>query len=126
MTRLPAVSELLERYMEDSGLPEQSITAQDICTRFRLVVSRGLAISGFFWKIYHGPFFSFPLKVIRIEKLRDTVPPYRIIKQYPARKRPAGELRDATDPVPTQQHIPVKMLNQPEQYMDQGECNGSE
>jgi len=62
MTGHPAVSELLERYMEDSCMSEQWIMAKDLRTCFHLDASRGPAISGFLGKIYHGAFFSCRIK----------------------------------------------------------------
>jgi len=98
MTSLPAIAELLEQYMEDSGMPEQWITVQDIRTRFNLDASRGPAISGFLAKIYLGPFLSCRYKVARIEKFRDTVPPYRLIKRYLVQKRPVYKNHDHPAP----------------------------
>ncbi len=83
--------------MENSGRPEQWITVQDIRTYFQLAESDGPAISGFLSKIHHGPFVSCRYKVARMEKFRDTIPPYRIIKKYLVQKRPVQKNIQATD-----------------------------
>jgi len=88
MARNSDLPELLERFMADSGKTEQWITVQDIRTCFHLESSRGPAISGFLYKLYHGAFFACRYKVARIEKYRESVPPYRIIKRYLVQKRP--------------------------------------
>lgn len=88
MAHHPEIPELLEQYMEDSGLSEQWITVQEIRSYFQLAESNGPAISGFLSKIHHGPFFSCRFKVARMEKFRDTTPPYRIIKRYLVQERP--------------------------------------
>jgi hypothetical protein len=88
MSRYPDIPDLLEQYMEDSGRSEQWITVQDFRMHFQLAESYGPAISGFLGKIHHGPFVSCRYKVIRMEKFRDTIPPYRIIKKYLVRERP--------------------------------------
>ncbi|MDO9549989.1 MAG: hypothetical protein Q7J03_03355 [Methanoregula sp.] len=82
------IPELLEQYMEDSGQSEQWITVQEIRSYFQLAESNGPAISGFLSKIHHGPFISCRYKVARMEKFRDTTPPYRIIKKYLVQERP--------------------------------------
>jgi hypothetical protein len=74
--------------MEDSGRSEEWVTVQDIRLHFQLDNTFGPAISGFLSKIHHGPFVSCRYKVARMEKYRDTVPPYRTIKRYLIRKRP--------------------------------------
>lgn len=89
MSPHPEIPELLDQYMEDSGRSEQWITVQNIRTHFQLAESNGPAISGFLSKIHYGPFFSCRYKVVRIEKFRDTIPPYRIIKKYLVQERPA-------------------------------------
>ncbi|MDP3564285.1 MAG: hypothetical protein Q8R70_07310 [Methanoregula sp.] len=89
MTRHPEIPELLEQYMEDSGRSVQWITVHEIRMYFHLADSDGPALSGFLKKIHDGPFFSCRYKVARIEKFRDTNPPYRIIKKYLVQERPA-------------------------------------
>jgi len=89
--------------MEESGVSEQWITVQDIRTHFHLDTSRGPAISGFLGKIHHGSFFSYRYKVARIEKYRDTIPPYRLIKRYLVQKRPVWRDHEYSAPVLAQQ-----------------------
>nr|WP_321352613.1 hypothetical protein [uncultured Methanoregula sp.] len=79
---------LLEQYMEESGRSEQWVTVQEIRDRFQLDISAGPAISGFLSKIYHGTSVTCRYRVARMEKYRDMIPPYRIIKRYLVRKRP--------------------------------------
>jgi hypothetical protein len=97
MSHNPDIPELLNRYMADSGRSEQWITVKDIRTHFQLAETNGPAISGFLSKIHNGPFFSCRYKVARIEKFRDTTPPYRIIKRYFVQERPVQRNHQATD-----------------------------
>jgi hypothetical protein len=87
MSGHPEVAELLERYMEDTGRPEHWLTVKDLRTHFHLDESTGPAIAGFLGKIHHGSCFACRYRVQRIEKFRDAVPPYRIIKRYLVQKR---------------------------------------
>ena len=96
MSPHPEVPDLLEQYMENSGRSDQWITVKDFRTYFQLAESDGPAISGFLGKIHHGPFFSCRYKVARIEKFRDTIPPYRIIKKYLVRERPVQRRHPVT------------------------------
>jgi hypothetical protein len=84
----PEIPELLEQYMEASGLSECWVTVRELRTYFHLHESTGPAVSGFLQKIHHGPFVSCRYKVARIEKFRDTIPPYRTIAKYLVQKRP--------------------------------------
>jgi hypothetical protein len=93
----PDIPELLEQYMANSGRSEQWITVQDIRSHFQLAESNGPAISGFLSKIHYGPFFTCRYKVVRIEKFRDTIPPYRIIKKYLVQERPVRKGHQVTD-----------------------------
>ncbi|MCK9632238.1 MAG: hypothetical protein M0R30_11440 [Methanoregula sp.] len=89
MIRHPEVPDLLEQYMEATGSAERWVTVREIRLFFQLDESAGPALSGFLQKIHHGPFISCPYKVARMEKFRDTAPPYRIIKKYLVQERPA-------------------------------------
>ena len=91
------IPDLLNQYMEDSGRSELWITVQDIRTYFKLPESNGPAISGFLSKIHHGPFFSCRYKVARIEKIRDTITPHRIIKKYLIKERPVQRMHQTTN-----------------------------
>jgi hypothetical protein len=86
------IPELIEQYMADSGRSEQWITVKDIRTYFQLAETNGPAISGFLSKIHTGPFFSCRYKVTRVEKFRDTTPPYRIIRKYLVQERPVQRI----------------------------------
>jgi len=91
------IPDLLNKYMECSGRSELWVTVQDIRTYFHLSESNGPAISGFLNKIHHGPFFTCRYKVSRIEKIRDTIPPYRVIKKYLVTERPVQRSHQATN-----------------------------
>ncbi|MDD1689619.1 MAG: hypothetical protein LUQ66_03060 [Methanoregula sp.] len=88
MIRHPEVPELLEQYMEATGSAERWVTVRELRSFFQMEESAGPAFSGFLQKIHHGPFVSCPYKVARMEKFRDTTPPYRIIKKYLVQVRP--------------------------------------
>lgn len=89
MHRHPEVPELLEQYMEASGTEECWVTVRELRSFFRTTEPAGPAFSGFLQRIHHGPFPACRYRVIRIEKFRDTAPPYRIIKKYLVQPRPA-------------------------------------
>lgn len=89
MTHHPEFPELLEQYMESTGSAECWVTVRELRMRFGLDESAGPAFSGFLHKLHHGSFFSCRYKVARMEKFRDTLPPYRIIKKYLVQERPA-------------------------------------
>jgi hypothetical protein len=95
MTRHPNVPELLEEYMEATGAPERWVTVRELRSFFHLEESTGQAFAGFLQKIYQGPFFTCRYKVTRIEKFRDSVPPYRIIRRYLVQERPLPRERRA-------------------------------
>jgi hypothetical protein len=88
MTPHKEVPDLLEQYMIASGSSECWVTVRELRLFFQLDESAGPAFSGFLQKIYQGPFFSCRYKVARMEKFRDTTPPYRIIKKYLVQERP--------------------------------------
>jgi hypothetical protein len=87
MDRHPDVPDLLENYMESSGLQVCWFTVRELRSCFNLDDSAGPAISGFLQRIHYGHFFSFRYKVGRIEKNRETTPPYRIIRKYLVQER---------------------------------------
>ena len=88
MHRHPEVPELLEQYMEASGTAGCWVTVRELRMFFRMDESSGPAFSGFLQRIHHGPFHACRYRVTRIEKFRDTAPPYRIIKKYLVQARP--------------------------------------
>jgi len=69
MARNGNVPELLERFMEESGETERWVTVNEFRTRFDLDESASPAISGFLRCIHQDPFFTFPWRVERIEKV---------------------------------------------------------
>lgn len=85
----PHVAALLEQYMEVSGLAEQWVTVREIRSYYGLGETAGPALAGFLQRIHHGSFFSCRYKVARIERIRDTIPPYRIIRRYLVLQRPS-------------------------------------
>lgn len=88
MHRHPEVQELLEQYMEASGTRECWVTVRELRSFFQLDESVGPAFSGFLQRIYQAPFPFCRYRVTRMEKFRDDVPPYRIIKKYHVQARP--------------------------------------
>ena len=110
LSQSPDIPELLDRYMEDSGLSEQWITVKDIRTHFKLAESNGPAISGFLKRIHHGSFFSCRYKVARIEKFRDPILPHRLIRKYFVQERPVQRNHQAavakeSDRLPRDTHV---------------------
>jgi len=89
MTNHPEIPELLEQYMQAAGATERWVTVRELRSFFQMDESAGPAFSGFLQKIHQGPFVSCRYKVTRIEKFRDAIPPYRIIRKYLVRERPA-------------------------------------
>jgi hypothetical protein len=83
--------------MEASGPAERWVTVRELRTYFQLAELNRPAIYGFLRKIHHGPFFSCRYKVARIEKFRDTTPPYRIIKKYLVQEHPVQKSHQLTD-----------------------------
>lgn len=91
MTLRQEVPDLLEQYMVASGSAERWVTVRELRLFFQLDESAGPAFSGFLQKIHHGSFFTFRYKVARMEKFRDTTPPYRMIKKYLVQVRPVAK-----------------------------------
>lgn len=89
MIRHPEIPDLLEQYMKAEGAEERWVTVGELRSYFQMDESAGPAFSGFLKKIHQGPFVACRYKVVRIEKYQDTVPPYRIIRKYLVRERPA-------------------------------------
>lgn len=96
MRRHPEIPELLEQYMKAAGVPERWVTVSELRSFFQMDESAGPAFSGFLRKIHQGPFVACRYKVARIEKYQDTIPPYRIIRKYLVRERPAQRSRPVT------------------------------
>ena len=96
MIRHPEIPDLLEQYMKAAGAEERWVTVSELRLFFNMDESAGPAVSGFLKKIHQGPFVACRYKVVRIEKFQDTVPPYRIIRRYLVRERPAPREKPAT------------------------------
>lgn len=93
MSHHPEIPELLEQYMKASGSAECWVTVRELRSFSGLDESAGPAFSGFLQKIHFGPSFSCRYKVARMEKFRDTTPPYRIIRKYLVQERPVKKNR---------------------------------
>lgn len=104
MIHHPEVPELLEQYMEAQGASEQWVTVREIRRFFDLDETTGPAFSGFLQRIYHGSFFCCRYKVVRMEKFRDTTPPYRLIKKYLVQERPMPTCRRRNAPMEQSRH----------------------
>jgi len=87
MTCTLDIPDLLEQYMEASGSSEQWITVREIRSFFHLDDATGPAFSGFLLKSQYAARWSCRYKVDRIERFRDTLPPYRIVRRYHVRER---------------------------------------
>ncbi|MGD0535759.1 MAG: hypothetical protein ABR999_10025 [Methanoregula sp.] len=82
------IPDLLEQYMKESGYTERWITVQEIRACFQPDCPSGQAISGFLGRNHNGAFAACRYKVTKIEKFRDTTPPYRVIRRYLVQERP--------------------------------------
>lgn len=88
MARNRDVPNLLERFMEESGETHRWVTVNEIRTYFNLDEFSAPPISGFLQRIYHGPFFSCPYRVERIEKITVQKKQRRVVKRYLVTRRP--------------------------------------
>jgi hypothetical protein len=77
-----SIPELLEEYMQPHGGTGLWVTVPEFRTYFALNERSLPAISGFFRRLYHRPFFTCPYRVTRIEKQMVTTPQTRMIKRY--------------------------------------------
>jgi len=85
------VTDLLERFMEDSGETKRWVTVNELRNYYDLDECASQAISGFLQKIYCGSFASCPYRVERIERVTlDAKPHPRQIKKYLVTTRPAA------------------------------------
>lgn len=98
MARNRDVPDLLERFMEESGETRRWVTVNELRTYFHLDEFSAPAISGFLQRIYHGPFFTCPYRVERIEKITVQKPKKRIIKRYLVTRRPRARRKNPADP----------------------------
>jgi hypothetical protein len=100
MARNGNVPELLERFMEQSGETRRWVTVREIRTYFDLGETASPAISGFLQRICPDPFFSFPYRVERIEKVVLSQPHRRVVKRYLVARRPQPRIRDHRQTLP--------------------------
>jgi hypothetical protein len=94
MARNRDVPTLLEKFMEESGETQRWVTVNEIRTYFNLDEFSAPPISGFLQRIYHGPFFSCPFRVERIEKVTVQKRQRRVVKRYLVTRRPPARKRD--------------------------------
>lgn len=90
--------------MEACGERERWITVYEFRTYFHLDESSAHAISGFLRRIYEAPFFSFPYRVKKIERIIVHTPQRRSINRYLVKKR--AELRKEYRNLPLMAIIP--------------------
>ena len=79
--------DLLEQYMSRQGCSECWITVQEIRAGFPSLCLSGPAVAGFLHRCHTMAFPSCRYRVTRIEKIRDTVPPYRSVRRYLVQER---------------------------------------
>jgi hypothetical protein len=105
MARSKEIPDLLAQYMAVCGETERWITVYELRSYFHLDESSAHAISGFLSRIYQGPFFSFPYRVKKIEKIIVKTPQHRSINRYLVKKRQGSwnEYRD----LPLGQNVPL-------------------
>jgi hypothetical protein len=82
MTDYHAIPELLEEYMQPHSGSGLWVMVPEFRTYFGMDEHSSPAISGFFRRLYHRPFFTCLYRVRRIEKTRVTTPQTRMIKRY--------------------------------------------
>jgi hypothetical protein len=80
--------------MEESGETQRWVTVNEIRTYFNLDEFSAPQISGFLQRIYHGPFFSCPFRVERIEKVTVQKRQRRVVKRYLVTRRPPARKRE--------------------------------
>ena len=94
MARNRDVPNLLETFMEESGETQRWVTVNEIRTYFNLDEFSAPPISGFLQRIYHGPFFSCPYRVERIERITVQKKQRRVVKRYLVTRRPQARQRE--------------------------------
>jgi len=97
MARNRDVPNLLERFMEEKGETQRWVTVNEIRTYFNLDEFAAPPISGFLQRIYHGPFFSCPYRVDRIEKITVQKKQRRVVKRYLVTRRPPAREKKPED-----------------------------
>ncbi|MCK9579745.1 MAG: hypothetical protein M0Q92_04760 [Methanoregula sp.] len=85
MNKYPAITELLEQFMEEEGSDEQWVTVQELRERFSLTRYQCNTVSGFLCRLEFGSFGRFPYIVTRIELAGSSNPPKN---RYLVKRRP--------------------------------------
>jgi hypothetical protein len=88
MTDYHAIPELLEEYMQAHDGAGLWVTVPDFHTCCAMGEHSIPAISGFYRRLFHHPFFTCPYRVTRIENLKVTIPQTWMIKRYFITRRP--------------------------------------
>jgi len=96
ITDYHTIPELLEEYMQPHSGAGLWVTVPEFRTYFAMDDHSSPVISKFFRRLYHGPFFTCPYRVTRIEKLTVKTPNTRIIKRYLITRRPEPEEKQGT------------------------------
>jgi len=87
------VADLLEMFMESSGLSERWVTVYEFRTRFQLDKDTAPVISGFLKRLHHNTLFTCQYRVEKIEKIRVNLPQQRMMQRYLVQKR-TGRQKD--------------------------------
>ena len=88
-----AVSELLEMFMESSGLSERWITVYEFRTRFQMDKDTAPVIAGFLKRLHRNTLFSCQYRVEKIEKIKVSLPQQRVIMRYLVQRRDSRKTR---------------------------------
>ena len=93
-----AIPDLLEEYMQGRDGAGLWVTVSEFRTFFAMDKHASPAISGFFRRLYQGPFFTCPYRVARIEKRMVNTPHTRMIKRYFITRRPEPRNKEKIHP----------------------------
>jgi len=93
-----AIPELLEEYMQGHDGAGLWVTVPEFRNYFAMDKQASPAISGFFRRLYQGPFFTCPYRVARIEKMMVNAPHTRMIKRYFITRRHEPRNKQETRP----------------------------
>ena len=104
MTDYNAIPELLEEYMRGHDGAGLWVTVPEFRAFFAMDKHASPAISGFFKRLYQGPFFTCPYRVAKIEKMMVNTPHTRMIKRYFITRRPEPRGNPGTRPALTRSY----------------------
>ncbi|MEN6396965.1 MAG: hypothetical protein ABFC78_10850 [Methanoregula sp.] len=90
------IPQLLENFMDASGISERWISVYELRMYFHLDESSAPAISGYLRRIYRNPCHTGLYSVEKIEKIQVTIPQRRTLKRYLVKKRSPSR-RKASD-----------------------------